>query len=333
MGREVSGSEMEEKANGERAHVAPRVSEDSFEVKECTEEEKVLGIKSINLSDNDDKLSGSRGSSDGKKTSSSPASVNGRAAKSTTTVPHPFSLATEKRASCTHASDAETTYVVQTQQNSPLAARKLYHSHSDNKKHTDEEDSWSVSSSTAASVRTNRSKVTVGHAPTFKCYARAEKRKEYYTKLEEKHQALEVEKSQCEARTKEEQEEAIKQLRKSLVIKAKPVPSFYYEAPPPKTELKKAPLTRPKSPNLNKTSRRKSCSDATKDEKERGSGVRAQRHSLGYSRETTVSSPAQRNKGPASRRASMDTNGGSRVRDRFKQDNGAAKAADISVHS
>lgn len=83
------------------------------------------------------------------------------------------------------------------------------------------------SKSTAASVRTNRSKVTVGHAPTFKCYARAEKRKEvissanlyafssvngskylflllgqYYTKLEEKHQALEVEKSQCEARTK-----------------------------------------------------------------------------------------------------------------------------------
>lgn len=32
--------------------------------------------------------------------------------------------------------------------------------------------------STAASVRTTKSKVTVGHAPTFRSYKRAEKRKE-----------------------------------------------------------------------------------------------------------------------------------------------------------
>ncbi|CAH1429805.1 unnamed protein product [Lactuca virosa] len=188
------------------------------------------------------------------------------------------------------------------QRNSPFSTPRQ-----PNKYH-DEEDNWSMASS-AATSRTVRSRVTVGVAPTFKSAQRAAQRKEFYTKLEQKHQALKAEKMEYEARTKEEQEEAIKQMRKSMVVKANPVPSFYRQGPPPKVELKKLPLTRAKSPKL---SRRKSCGDTTHpsvvDEKALCARVR---HSLGtYKPVSATSSPVK----PTTQGRTVHGNGMSRDR-------------------
>ncbi|GMI65202.1 hypothetical protein HRI_000189500 [Hibiscus trionum] len=249
----------------------------------------------------------------GVRMANKPNSLNTTASKSTGAGNTEAHLSPSKAGANADYTPSPTKYSETNSPKTPLMSRK----------HHDDDDNWSVASSTTASVRTARSRVTIGTAPTFRSAERAVKRKEFYQKLEEKHQALEAERQQYEALKKEEEEAGLKQLRKSLFVKANPVPSFYYEGPPPKVELKKLPLTRPKSPNL---TRRKSCGDVARlaeEEKPKGC-CQGHRHSFGNHREPTDSANEHKCKG---QKNGVGCNGGSRFNDRVKKVNDATKSS------
>lgn len=76
---------------------------------------------------------------------------------------------------------------------------------------------------------------------SFRIDERAERRKEFFTKLEEKMHAKESEMNQIQAKAQEKTQAEIKQFRKSLNFKATPMPSFYHAAALPGSDGNKGP--------------------------------------------------------------------------------------------
>ncbi|XP_024008521.1 protein WVD2-like 7 isoform X2 [Eutrema salsugineum] len=112
----------------------------------------------------------------------------------------------------------------------------------------------------------------------FKCSERAEKRKEFYMKLEEKIHAKKNETNQVQAKTQQMAEAEMKQFRKSLNFKATPMPSFYNTDTRPrshnKTEPSKVAPPRPRHTTSASVTNRSATRVGYKDGFEEGKTVK-----------------------------------------------------------